>query len=158
MDFYNEFIGIVKHLNKELDIVPVLYGSLGLQIVSGMDFNPQDIDLLVPKTYIGEKWDLLRIAVEEIGFVLLDLNEHEFIRDGLKLAFSFEEDLLPFAGVDYNNLCIKDTQGVKFKSLSIEEYLKVYSKSVTDGYRRTKNNNKDNDKIKKLKEILSINQ
>ncbi|CAM3031856.1 hypothetical protein KL964_14660 [Bacillus spizizenii] len=41
MELYNEFIKIAKTLNKELDITPLLYGSLGLEKVTGLDFSPE---------------------------------------------------------------------------------------------------------------------
>lgn len=155
-NLYNEFLLIAKVLNGGLDITPVLYGSLGLQIALGIDFHPQDIDILVPFEYINEKWDDLKMIVEDFGYKLVDLQEHEFEKDGLKIAFAFVEDLLPFAQVDYISLKEVSEGDVKYKILSIEDYLKVYSKSAKDGYRRDKNNSKDIDKIEKLKEILYI--
>lgn len=47
MTLYDEFISIAKSLNEKLDIVPVLYGSLGLEKATGVNFSPQDIDILV---------------------------------------------------------------------------------------------------------------
>ncbi|WP_213167748.1 hypothetical protein [Alkalicella caledoniensis] len=95
---YNEFLSIATELNKRFDIVPVLYGSLGLQVVTGVEFHPQDIDILVPKEYVAEKWELLLEVIEEMGYTLIDLNEHEFEKDGIKAAFAFEEDLAPLRG------------------------------------------------------------
>lgn len=48
MKLYNEFINIAKTFNKELDTIPLLYGSLGLEKVTGLDFSPEDIDILIP--------------------------------------------------------------------------------------------------------------
>ena len=153
---YNDFLFVAKALNKSLDITPVLYGSLGLQIVSGIEFHPQDIDILVPFEYINEKWDDLKTVAEELGYKLVDLQEREFEKNGLKIAFAFVEDLFPFAQVDYTSLKVVNKEGIKYKTLSLEDYLKVYSKSVNDGYRCTKNNSKDIEKIEKLKEILTL--
>ncbi|GLI88651.1 hypothetical protein ANABIO4_20030 [Bacillus subtilis] len=47
MKLYNEFINIAKTFNKELGIIPLLYGSLGLERVTGLDFSPEDIDILI---------------------------------------------------------------------------------------------------------------
>ncbi len=47
MKLYNEFINIAKTLNKELDIIPLLYGSLGLEKVT-VGLFPEDIDILIP--------------------------------------------------------------------------------------------------------------
>ncbi|GGB43149.1 hypothetical protein GCM10007199_05580 [Fictibacillus barbaricus] len=37
--------------------------------------------------------------------------------------------------------------------LSVEEYLRVYNRASKDGYRRTKNNNKDIQKIELLESL-----
>ena len=153
---YDEFLIIAQKLNENLDIIPVLYGSLGLKVISDIEFYPQDIDMLIPLEYLKDKWGLLRNTIEELEYDLVDLHEHEFHKEGVKIAFSFEEDLLPFAGIDYTKLKVINEDGIKYKVLSLEDYLKVYSKSVKDGYRRSKNNNKDIHKIEKIKEVLNL--
>ncbi|SDT30400.1 Nucleotidyl transferase of unknown function [Paenibacillaceae bacterium GAS479] len=145
---------MARVLNNELDIAPVLYGSLGLQFTSGIDLEPQDIDVLVPLEYLQEKWDLLQQAVEKIGYTFVDLHEHEFRKEGFKLAFAFIEDLADFANVDYKKLERIELDGAKFQALRLEDYLKVYSKSLIDGYRGAKNNNKDVAKIELIKTLL----
>lgn len=60
MKLYNEFINIAKTFNKELGIIPLLYGSLGLEKVTGLDFSPEDIDLLIPLIFLEEKWEKLK--------------------------------------------------------------------------------------------------
>lgn len=153
---YNEFLCIATVLNRRFDIAPVLFGSLGLQVVTEVEFNPQDIDILVPKEYVRQKWELLRGVMEEMGYTFVDIDEHEFEKHGIKIAFAFEEDLAPFAGVDYINLEVVRDQEDRYKMLSVEDYLKVYSKSVLDGYRSANNSHKDNHKIEVLHEILKI--
>lgn len=152
---YNEFLKIARQLNEGLNIKPILYGSLGLQMISHVEFNPQDIDILLPREYVTEKWDLLRETIQKLGYTLADLNEHEFEKDGVKVAFAFEEDLLPFAGVDYKNLEIVESEGFSYKRLALEDYLKVYRKSINDSYRKAKNNSKDNKKIEVIENLLT---
>jgi len=41
-----------------------------------------------------------------------------------------------------------------YKTLRIDDYLKVYEKSLIDGYRKIKNDNKDQIKIEIIKENL----
>ncbi len=55
MKLYNEFINIAKIFNKELDIIPLLYGSLGLEKVTGLGFSPEDIDILIPLIFFRGK-------------------------------------------------------------------------------------------------------
>ncbi|WP_244209185.1 hypothetical protein [Paenibacillus ferrarius] len=151
---FNEFLNIAKALNDQFNIAPVLYGSLGLQMKSGIDLNPQDIDVLVPLEYLHERWDVLRQTVERLGYTFVDLREHEFHKEGTKLAFAFVEDLADFADVDYKGLELIEQNGVRYQSLSLEDFLRVYSKSIKDGYRRTKNNNKDATKIEVITKLL----
>jgi hypothetical protein len=140
MQKFEEFIKIAEYLNHDMGIIPVLYGSLGLQMISETDFYPDDIDILIPAEFLKEKWDVFRKSMKRIGYELVDLHEHEFIRNDIKIAFSFIEDLERFADVNYNNLEIVYVEGVKYKRLNLQDYLKVYLKSSMDSYRSNKNN------------------
>ena len=150
---YGEFIYISKILNQQLSIVPVLYGSLGLGKATQVDFSPQDIDILVPLTFLEEKWEMLQSTMEQLGYSLIDLSEHEFQKDDIKIGFAYTEDLLDFAAVDYKNLERVEENGAYYHLLTVTDYLKVYSKSFQDGYRRKKNNNKDLRKLEFLKKL-----
>lgn len=89
-----------------------------------------------------------------MGYTFVDLQEHEFRKEGIKLAFAFMEDLADFAGVDYTRLERIEIDGAKYQTLSLEDYVKVYSRCLTDSYRKTKNNNKDVTKIDVIKGLL----
>jgi hypothetical protein len=152
---YNEFINIARNLNSQLKIVPLLYGSLGLQAITSIDFSVDDIDILVPNKYLDECWVNLMTTLKTMGYTLIDIHEHEFIKEDFKVAFAGIEDLYDFSEIDYLNLETVEVDDVKYKSLSLNDYLKVYTKSSIDSYRRTKNNDKDFDKIQKIKRILN---
>lgn len=154
MTLYDEFLNIAKTLNKELDIIPVLYGSLGLQKVTKVDFSPKDIDILVPLSYLNEKWNILKTVIEKLGYELIDLHEHEFRKNKIQIGIAYVEDLKPFADVDYKNLEVVEAHEAKYYTLTVLDYLKVYNKSLLDGYRRTKNNNKDQYKLKILNQFI----
>lgn len=150
---YEEFVRVTKILNSQLHITPVLYGSLGFGKVAQTNFFPQDIDILVPLVYLEEKWDALYKVMKQVGYSLADLNEHEFYNGEIQIGFSFIEDLKNFAGVNYMGLESVEDDGVVYYLLTIEDYLKVYTKSSKDGYRRTKNNEKDLKKLEFFKKI-----
>lgn len=44
-------------MSEELGIIPLMYGSLGLEYLTGKDLNADDIDILIPEVFITEKWD-----------------------------------------------------------------------------------------------------
>lgn len=104
MKLYSEFINIAKTLNKELDTIPLLYGSLGLEKVTGLDFSPEDIDILIPFIFLEEKWGKLKKIMELQGYKMVDLHEHEFRKTNTKIGIAYIEDLKPFADIDYKNL------------------------------------------------------
>jgi len=151
----SEFLRITGYLNTKLDITPVLYGSLGLQEVSGISLDPQDIDILVPLSWLRGEWSVLKDTLEELGYVLFDSREHEFRKGDVKAAFAFEEDLWEFAGVDYRNLEVCENERFRYRKLSLSDFFSVYKASVKDGYRRTKNNNKDLRKIELLAALVA---
>ncbi|WP_349410025.1 hypothetical protein [Pseudalkalibacillus sp. SCS-8] len=155
---YNEFLRVTKKLNDDLEITPILYGSLGLEKVTGLTFSPQDIDILVPFRYIKPEWTTLEKKMEELGYTLVDLHEHKFLKEQFEIGFSFEEDLWPFAGIDPGQLTEKNDSGTIYRLLSANDYLKVYKRSSEDGYRRTKNNAKDFEKIHVLESIVLHNR
>ena len=149
---YNEFLVIAKELNS-IDIVPILYGSLGLSKLLNIDLKPQDIDILIPEIFLKTDRNLLKNFIEKLWYKLVDLHEHEFIKEKIKIAFATQEDLKPFANVNYNKLeIVKDLW--TYKKLSVQDYLKVYTKSWQDSYRKNKNNDKDKLKIDIIKKHL----
>jgi hypothetical protein len=148
---YNEFVRVTICLNKKLSIIPLLYGSLGLQQLVAEELFPEDIDILVPKEFIKEKWINLKESIESIGYHLEDLHEHEFLYGRYKIAFSFIEDLREYAKIFEEDIKTIIDKEVKYKVLDLDQYLRVYERSIKDNYRKKKNNNKDIEKIKIIK-------
>ncbi len=91
--------------------------------------------------------------IEKLGYKLIDLHEHEFRKGSTKIAFATQEDLKPFANVDYNRLeTVKDLW--TYKKLSLQDYFKIYTESSQDSYRKDKSNDKDKLKIDIIKRYL----
>ena len=148
------FLEVAKALNREYNMVPILYGSLGLNRLIG-EFGPAgDIDILVPPRYIQEDWPKFRIFIERLGFILKDEHEHEFERDGIRTAFGNEYELKTFTGIDYENLEIEELKGARFKRLNAEQYLRVYELMGRDNYRVKKRGSEDLDKLRRIREFL----
>ncbi|MTI47891.1 MAG: hypothetical protein FH761_08625 [Firmicutes bacterium] len=152
---YGEFLNVAKRLNSEFNIIPLLYGSLGLKKVTNVDFCPDDIDILIPELYLENKWNDFKKTIEMLEYTLVDLHEHKFVKKRFKIAFASIEDLESFAGIDIEHIENHCENGTRYKLLNIEEYLEVYTQSSKDGYRREKNNNKDLLKIEKIKLLLN---
>ena len=152
----NEFLCVAESLNKKLDIVPLLFGSLGLEQRLHTNLNADDIDVLIPEVFLNEKWNSIVAVMNDVGYVLYDLHEHAFEKSGLSLAFASIESLTPFAGIDVTKIPIIDEKGVFYYLLDLQDYLKVYTASSKYGYRKNVKNKKDEEKIKLINKALGF--
>ena len=149
-----EFLYIAGLLNKKLHIVPLLFGSLGLEQRLHTNLNADDIDVLIPEVFLNEKWNSVVTIMKDNGYVLYDLHEHAFEKSGLSFAFASIESLTPFAGINLTRISVIEEAGVHYYLLSLEDYLKVYMASSKDGYRKNTKNKKDEQKIELINKAL----
>ena len=145
---FNLFLENARLLSDKLDIVPLLYGSLGLEYLTDEVLDADDIDILVPRVFIIDRWQEFKAVLEEHGYVLADEHEHTFVCDGVAYSYADIEDLESFAGVNTEDIAMQEVDGVSFLLLSLEQYLVVYQKSSKDGYRVNIRQKKDADKIR----------
>lgn len=149
-----EFLHISKILNENLDIEPLLFGSLGLEQRLGTDLNADDIDVLIPENFLNDRWDYIAEIMSENGYSLYDIHEHAFEKNGLSVAFASIESLVPFAGIDLKKIPVTEENGVRYKLLELNDYLKVYTVSLNDGYRKNVKNKNDQQKIDLINQAL----
>ena len=145
---FNLFIENAHFLSDKFGIVPLLYGSLGLEYLTGDALGADDIDILVPRVFITERWHEFKALSEAQGYVLVDEHEHTFVRDSVAYSYADIEDLEFFAGINAEDIEVHEVDGVTFLLLSLEQYLAVYRQSSKDGYRVNVRQKKDADKIK----------
>ena len=151
---FNLFIENARLLSDKFDIVPLLYGSLGLEYLTGDDLGADDIDILVSRVFITDRWQEFKAVLEEHGYVLVDEHEHTFVRDGVAYSYADIEDLESFAGIHAEDIEMHEVDGVRFMLLTLEQYLAVYKKSSKDGYRVNVRQKKDADKIRFIESKL----
>lgn len=164
-DKFNAFLQIAEKLN-ELNIIPLLMGSVGLEMVTGKSWDAQDLDIHIPGDKRGwlvppelniDQWETIVKMMHSMGYRLIDLHEHEFTKDGLSVEFGIIDTLPSFAGVQLKNVKMQQLGEVKYYLLNAAQYLKVYESSSKDSYRANNNNNKDMGKIDFLKRMLNSN-
>ncbi|MFJ7667553.1 phosphoribosylanthranilate isomerase [Lysinibacillus sp. NPDC097195] len=162
---FNTFIKIAEKLN-EINIIPLLMGSVGLEMVTGKSWDAEDLDIHIPGDKRGwqvppelniHQWDTIVKIMNSMAYRLVDLHEHEFTKDGLSVEFGIMDTLPSFAGVQLKNIKMHQLGEVKYYLLNPEQYLNVYESSSKDSYRANKNNNKDIKKIVFLKTMLANN-
>ncbi|RRD36679.1 phosphoribosylanthranilate isomerase [Leucobacter sp. OH2974_COT-288] len=157
-ELFAEFLRIAKRLN-DIGIVPTLMGSLGFEQATGIAWNPQDIDIHVPGDPRGwEAPDEDRIynfnkitqVMNGLGYMLVDLHEHEFQREAVSVEYGTVDTLPEFAGVALADLRLQRQDGVEYLLPSKSQFLAIYRASSRDSYRNEQNNNKDFLKIQYL--------
>ena len=151
---FNCFLENARLLRDRFGIIPTLYGSLGLEYRTGADLVAEDIDILVPRMFITERWREFQAALEMRGYILVDEHEHAFVRDGVAYSYADLEDLESFAGIRAEDITVYESESVRFMLLSLEQYLRVYQKSSLDGYRINVRQKKDAEKIRFIESQL----
>ena len=151
---FNLFLENARFLSDKFSMVPLLYGSLGLEYLTGDDLSADDIDILVPRVFITERWHEFKALLEAQGYVLADEHEHTFVCDGVAYSYADIEDLESFAGIRMKDIEMREADGVRFLLLSLKQYLAVYQKSSKDGYRVNVRQKKDADKIRFIESKL----
>lgn len=151
---FNLFLENARLLSDKFGIVPLLYGSLGLEYLTGEALGSDDIDILVPCVFITERWHEFKALLEAQGYVLVDEHEHTFSRDSVAYSYADIEDLESFAGINTEDIEMHEADGVRFLLLSLEQYLAVYKQSSKDGYRVNVRQKKDADKIRFIESKL----
>ena len=136
-------------------IFPILYGSLGVSVYLGNFKKFGDIDLLIEDSFLNEKWNDLIIIMNNNGFKLIDEDEHEFVNNqNINVAFAkqsiLQRDNICDLQKDIQTLCI---DGVTVRTLSKEAFIRAYTVSAKDGYRKNVRGKKDLDIINRLKKI-----
>ena len=150
------FFDNAKLLADSFEITPLMYGSLGLEYLTGKNLNADDIDILIPKTFLTDRWSEFQTALEKARYTLIDAHEHTFEKDGIHYSYAQIEELEAFAGIPMTEIQILQNEDVRFKLLSLHQYLKVYTASAKDGYRINMKNKKDSEKIALIQEQLSF--
>ena len=151
---FNLFLETARFLSDKFSMVPLLYGSLGLEYLTGDDLGADDIDILVPRVFITEQWHEFKALLEAQGYVLADEHEHTFVCDGVSYSYADIEDLESFAGINTEDIEMYEADGVSFLLLSLEQYLAVYRQSSKDGYRVNVRQKKDAVKIRFIESKL----
>ena len=141
------FFENTRLLNDQFNIVPLLYGSLGLEYITGEDLQADDIDILIPNRFLSERWEEFKSFLTACGYALVDEHEHTFEKDKVLYSYASVEELETFAQITPSEQKTQCRCGASFRVLSATQYLKVYMTSSKDGYRINVRKKKDADKI-----------
>lgn len=76
-----------------------MYGSLELWRRTGEAISADDIDVLLPKTWLSEQWRVFQTLLQAEDWRLIDAHEHTFEKRGVYCSFAALEELETCAGV-----------------------------------------------------------
>lgn len=148
MDKFLFFVDNARELYSEFEIVPLLYGSLGLEVLTSTDLHSDDVNILIPEKYLkGKLWEKFSEYLEKKGYQLIDLNEHIFLKDDIKYSYASIESLKDFVGIDVKDIMMHRFEDISYLLLSLEQYLLVYQESSHDEYRKDVKGKNDFQKI-----------
>lgn len=150
------FFENARLLQEEMQIVPLLYGSLGLEHLTKENLGADDIDILISEIYLSEQWAVFHAMLERNGYQLIDAHEHTFEKNGIHLSYARLEELESFAGIRISDIPTLEADSIQFRLLTLEQYLKVYTASSKDGYRMNVKEKKDQEKIDFIRSCLGV--
>ena len=151
------FFENAKLLAEMFGIIPLMYGSLGLEYITDKSFSADDIDILIPEVFLNVHWCEFKKSLENKGYVLLDEHEHTFQKNNVLYSYASVEELESFAGIKISEIKQHLKENVQFCLLTLEQYLKVYTASSKDGYRVNVRKKKDSEKIAFIENWLKNN-
>ena len=150
------FFENARLLQEEMQIVPLLYGSLGLEYLTKENLGADDIDVLIPGVYLSEQWAAFRAMLERKGYRLIAEHEHTFEKNGIHVSYARLEELESFVGIAASDIPTLEAYSIQFQLLTLEQYLKVYTASSKDGYRMNVKEKKDQEKIDFIRSRLNV--
>lgn len=149
------FFENAKLLTEKFGIIPLMYGSLGLEYITGKSLDADDIDILIPETFLNEHWSEFKSFLMDRGYILIDEHEHTFQKDDVFYSYASVEELESFAGINISDIRLVTNDDVQFSLLSLEQYLTIYMASSKDGYRINVREKKDQEKIEFIENQLN---
>ena len=149
-----EMAFIVLALNKS-DIMPIVYGSLGLSFLIGDHFEIGDIDFCLSDDLFSKKWTFIKDQLmSDLGYVIDETHCQEFT--GKKYFVSFEQlsKIQKMTSIDETLLKKETFDGAVFYNLSLSQYLDIYQKFLQNKDRWDKKSKRDLEKIDIIKQNL----
>lgn len=150
------FFENARLVQEKMQIVPLLYGSLGLEYLTKENLSADDIDILIPEIYLSEQWSAFRAMLERNDYHLIDEHEHTFEKNGIHISYARMEELESFAGISVSDIPVLEANHIRFRLLTLAQYLGVYTASSKDGYRMNVKEKKDMEKIDFIRSRLGL--
>jgi hypothetical protein len=146
MDIEKEFFALAKKMNEQFSIIPLLIGSVGLNMLVDDDVWMGDLDIVIPHYMRPDrKWICPNYVkfMENEGYEFVDVWEGEFHKGEIMIHTSGDNLFEGYADIDIRSCPIVQTDGAIYKMLTLEQHLILYTATAEYKFRDREENNLD---------------
>jgi len=143
MNKENEFFTLAKKMNEQLAIIPLLFGSVALNMLVEDDVYMGDIDIAVPHYMRPDrKWICPNIVklMENEHYEFTDMWEGEFHKGDIMIHIAGNNVFMEYADIDVTVCPIIQTGGAIYKILTLEQQFNSYTVSAECDFRQRDKN------------------
>lgn len=155
-DVENTFRAVIVQLN-EIKIVPMVYGSLSLNMQNICKSKINDVDLIIDKSDLENRWQDICNAMAKVGYKIDPDHSQEFIGIEPFVSFDTYESVAEFADVDFENKKLCEDGALRYYMPVPEQLLKIYQAGLKDKFRQNRKGGKDIETIKAIEEFIRNN-
>lgn len=152
----NLFLKITQKLN-EINVIPIIYGSLGLYFEIGEKGLVNDIDFVLKDKDFKRCWDKIKGMMEGLGYKNDLSHAQEFIDRKPYVSFMAVNQLRKVTG-NFKKLTEVEFKGAKFYNFTLKTYLKIYKNGLKNKWRCSKRERGDLIKIDYIKKHLRLSK
>jgi len=150
------FLKLVRALNK-MDIVPIIYGSLGLSLLVGECGPIADIDFILTDAGFRRRWrDIQNYLISKMGYKKDPDHKQEFLGNGCPVSFLKLSDIKTLIPIRLSQLTKHTREGGTYYNLTLSLYLGIYRKGLRGRDRKQKKEGPDKEKIRLIEKHLTM--
>jgi len=148
------FSKLTEELNK-MNILPIAYGSLGLNLIIGEQGLINDIDLIISDSEFSSNWDNIKNNIlPSLGYEIDTTHWQEFNGHNIPISILKISDLQKLTDIHECQLKKEKLEHVEFYNLSLKQHLDIYENGLLNKYRKQKKNKEDKQKIILIKQNI----
>jgi hypothetical protein len=147
-------LDIVKHLNHQFQITPILYGSFAVEKVLGQDLLAKDIDLLIPSHYFKDRQGIITYLLFQ-GYEYIQDEVIHLSKDRIDIELADETYWMKHALLDPKAFHQIQAETCTYQILGAKNLLNLYQYLVTLKDRSFEKKQNDLRKITLLHECIN---
>jgi len=148
------FLKLAYELNK-INILPITYGSFGLNLIIGEQGIINDLDLIISDNEFSTNWDNIKNNImPSLGYEIDATHCQEFNGHNIPISILKISDIEKLTDIRKDQFKKESLEQIEYYNLSLNQYLDIYEKGMLGKYRKQKKNKEDKQKILLIKQHL----